>query len=143
MSYATKQDLIERGWERKLIQLTDRVNRPATTIDDTTVARHLADAASVADSFLVKAYSLPLQTVPASLVKVTADIAMYYLHGDTVEKDSAIDRAHSDALSWLQQVARGLVVIEDAGVIPSAAGGGRVQSKGADRVFSRDSLKGM
>lgn len=95
------------------------------------------------DSYLVKVYALPLPTVPASLVKVTADLAMYFLHGDTVEKDSAVDRAHSDALRWLQQVAQGLVVIEDAGAVPSAAGGGRVQSKGADRVFSRDSLKGM
>lgn len=143
MSYATKQDLIDRGWEKKLVQLTDRVNKPATTIDDTAVARHLVDASSVVDSYLVKVYTLPLQTVPASLVKVTADIAMYFIHGDTVEKDSPVDRAHTDALRWLQQVAQGLVAIEASGTIPSAAGGGRVQGKGPERVFTRDSLRRM
>ena len=45
--YATQDDLIERFGETKLIQLTDRTNRPATTIDaDVVTARaHRCDGA--------------------------------------------------------------------------------------------------
>lgn len=139
--YVALDDLIDRGWERKLIQLTDRTNRPATTIDETTVARHITDACSIIDSYLVKAYSLPLTTVPAALKKVAADLAMYFLHGDAVGKDDPVATAYRDGLRWLEQVARGLVVIEDAGVVPAPAGDGRILTKGPDRVFSRDTLR--
>lgn len=139
--YVALQDLLDRGWERKLIQLTDRTNRPATTIDEITVDRHITDACSLIDSYLVKAYSLPLASAPPALRKVAADLAFYFLHGDAVEKDGAVAVAYRDALRWLEQVARGLVVIEDAGVVPAPAGDGRILAKGPERIFSRDSLR--
>ena len=139
--YVTKQDLIDRGWERQLIQLTDTVNKPATTIDDTTVARHIADAESIVDSYLGKVYALPLTSVPPALTKVAADLAIYFLHGDKVEKDGAIDRGYRDALRWLNQIASGLATLGDNGSPLQPAGGGRIQGAGPDRVFSRDSLR--
>lgn len=140
MTYIDKQGLIDRGWERKLIQLTDRLNKPATTIDDTTVARYIADAESMIDGYLGKRYNLPLGDVPKSLTKVAADLAMYFLHGDTADKDSPVAQAYRDALKWLDQVAKGLVVIESAGVVPEAAGGGQVKTSEPNRVFTRDKL---
>lgn len=141
MPYVTKQDLIDRGWQRKLVQLTDRTNKPATTIDDTTVDRHIADACSMIDGYLGKAYALPLPSVPPALKKVAADLAMYFLHGDTAEKDGTVATAYRDGLKWLEGVAKGLIVIEDAGVVPQPAGDGRVLLAGPDRVFSRTSLR--
>lgn len=141
--YVTLQDLIDRGWERQLVQLTDQVNKPATMIDETIVARHIADAESLVDSYLGKVYTLPLTTVPAALTKVAADLAIYFLHGNAVEKDGVLDRAYRDALRWLNQIASGLATIGDAETQPQPAGGGRVQVSGPDRVFSRDSLRGM
>ncbi len=140
MNYVTQQDLIDRFGEPELVQLTDRTNRPATTIDATTVARHIADAESMIDGYLGKVYALPLATVPPVLVKIAADLARYFLHGPSAEKDGAVERAYRDARAWLNDVAGGAVVIENAGVIPSQAGGGRIQTSAPDRVFTRDSM---
>ena len=141
MSYATKQDLIDRFGEMELKQLTDRVNTPPTTIDDTAVTRALDDATGLADSYLGKQYALPLSVTPDRLIKVVADVARYYLHGKRADKDSPIARAHDEALAWLKDVARGLVALDAEGVVPAQSGGGSVKAKPADRVFTRDSLR--
>lgn len=143
MSYVTQQDLIDRFGQAELIQLTDRTNRPATTIDATAVGRHIADAVSMIDGYLGKIYALPLGTVPPALTKVAADLARYFLHGKSAEKDSPVAQAYRDAIRWLENVSKGLIVIENAGTIPGQAGSGRIQVSAPDRVFSRDSMKGF
>ena len=143
MTYVTKQDLIDRFGQAELIQLTDRTNRPATTVNDTTVTGHITDAESIIDGYLAKVYALPLATVPPALTKVAADLARYFLHGKAAEKDSPVTQAYRDAIRWLENVSKGLIVIEDAGAIPSQAGSGRIQVSAPDRVFTRDSMKGL
>lgn len=141
MSYATKQDLIDRFGATELTQLTDRTNRPPTTIDDTVVERALADADALANGYLAKVYAMPLAAVPAVLTKVCADIARYYLHGKAADADSPVSVAYRDGVAWLKDVARGLVAIEAAGIEPAAAGGGTVKANPNGRVFTRDSLR--
>lgn len=143
MSYALKQDLIDRFGEKELRELTDRVNRPPTTIDDTVVGRALADATALIDGYIAKAYALPLATVPEILVKVAADIARYYLHGKAADKDSPVTTAYNQAVAWLKDVAKGLVELDDGGDIPAPAGGGAIKTSAPNRVFTRDSLKGF
>jgi phage gp36-like protein len=141
LSYCTEQDLVDRFGSTRLVQLTDRVNKPASTIDSVMVARHIADAASLINSHLAKRYQLPLTVpAPAALTKVAVDLSWYFLLGDTVEKDSAAAVAYRDALSWLKSVASGTVVIEGAGEVLQPAGGGQVQTSAPNRVFTRDSL---
>ncbi|MCF1485024.1 DUF1320 domain-containing protein [Agrobacterium vitis] len=144
MTYCTKQDLIDRFGERELIQLTDRATPPVSAIDDTVVGRAIADATAFADGYIGKAYSLPLPTVPDVLTKLTCDVARYYLHFKGVDKDSPIQRAYDQALSYFRDVAKGVVqLIEtDTGEVPPAPGGGQVQVIAPARVFSRQSLKG-
>ncbi|ACM37162.1 hypothetical protein RvVAT039_04310 [Agrobacterium vitis] len=144
MTYCTKQDLIERFGERELLQLTDRTTPPALAIDDTVVARAIADATAFADGYIGKAYKLPLVTVPEVLTKVTCDVARYYLHFKGVEKDSPIQRAYDQALSYFRDVSKGVVqLIEtDTGEVPPAPGGGQVQVVAPAKVFSRQSLRG-
>lgn len=144
MTYCTKQDLIDRFGEKELTQLTDRTNTPASVIDDTVVTRALADATAFADGYIGKAYSLPLQTVPPTLTKLTADVARYYLHAKGVDKDSPVQRAYDQALSFFRDVSKGLVqLVEEAtGAVPPAAGNGGVQVVAPPRVFSRQSLRG-
>ena len=143
MTYCTKQDLIDRFSERELIQLTDRTNTPASVIDDTVVGRALADAEGFANGYIGKVYTLPLATVPDVLTKLVADIARFYLHGKSVEKDSPIRTNYTDAVSFLINVSRGLVQLADAtsGETPPASGGGQVQVIAPAKIFSRDSLK--
>lgn len=143
MSYAVKQDLIDRFGEKELRELTDRVNRPPTTIDDTVVGRAVDDATALIDGYIGKKYSLPLVTVPDILVKTAADIARYYLHGKAADKDSPVTAAYNQAVAWLKDVAKGLVELDDGGEIPEPAGGGAIKTSAPSRVFTRDSLKGF
>ncbi len=139
--YATQQDLIDRFGQTELVQLTDRTNRPATTIDETVVGRALSDADELIDGYVAKLYALPLSSVPPRLTKIACDIARYYLHGKAAEKDDPVWRAYNDAITWLKDVAKGLVVLEADGVAPEQSGGGEVQITTPDRVFTRDSLR--
>jgi phage gp36-like protein len=143
MAYATQQDLIDRFGERELVQLTDRVNKPATTIDDVVVDRAIGDAEALADGYLAKAYALPLVAVPLVLTKVTCDVARYYLHGKAAEKDGPVLRAYAEATAWLRDVSRGLVVLDVGGEAAAPVGGGAVRTSGPERVFTRDSLCGL
>lgn len=141
MPYATQQDLTDRFGEQELVQLTDKVNRPASTIDPTPIARALTDATALIDSHVGKLYRLPLSTVPPILVKYACDIARYYLHGKAAEKDDAITRAFNEAQNWLENVSKGLVTLEAEGVPTPQTGGGSVRAVAANRVFTRDSLR--
>lgn len=143
MTYAVKQDLIDRWGEKELIQLTDRSNVPPTTVNETTVTKALTDADSLLNSYIAKRYTLPLDPAPAILTRLAADITRYYLFGRVAEKDGEVERAYQEALSWAKDVSRGLVQLEDGGTPATQTGGGEVRTSGPDRVFTRDSLKGF
>ncbi|PWR17638.1 gp436 family protein [Zavarzinia aquatilis] len=141
MTYAVKQDLIDRFGELELIQLTDRASPVPTTVDDTVVGRALADADALCDSYLAKLYSLPVASAPPALVKVAADIARFYLHGDAAS--DGIRTAFEDARKWLQDVARGLIGLSIEGAPLAQPGGGIVRVDGPERVMSRETLRGL
>jgi phage gp36-like protein len=141
VTYASAQDLIDRFGERELIQLTDRVNRPQTTIDDTVVARALADAEALADGYLATRYDLPLATAPAGLTRIVCDIARHLLHGKAAEAGSPVERANAAAIRWLQDVAKGAVTLETGETAAIEATGG-VRTSPRNRVMTRDALRG-
>ncbi|CAD7055433.1 hypothetical protein RHAB21_00717 [Pseudorhizobium halotolerans] len=141
MNYATQQDLVDRFGEEELIQLTDRTNIPVSTIDPVVVDRALSDASELIDGYLKKVAKLPLSAVPGVLVKTSCDIARYYLHGKSADKDSAVTRAYNEAVNWLRDVSRGLVELSIDGGDAPAAGGGSVKAVAPNRVFTRDSLR--
>lgn len=143
MTYAKQQDLIDRFGSEELIQLTDRTNIPVTTIDPVVVGRALDDASALIDSYLTKVARLPLVVVPEILVKTAADIARYYLHGKSADKDSAVTRAYNEAVAWLRDVSRGLVELTMNGEASPEAGGGAVRHVAPSRVFTRDSLRSL
>lgn len=143
MTYAVLQDLVDRFGELEIVQLTDRVHRPPSTVDETVVGRALGDADALIDGYVGKVYALPLAVVPPVLVKMAADIARYFLHGKAADKEGAVARAHGEALSWLKDVSRGIVQLDVGGEVPPAAGGGSIRASVPDRVFTRDSLKGL
>ncbi|MBO9419157.1 DUF1320 domain-containing protein [Labrenzia sp. R4_2] len=143
MAYASLQDMIDRFGDDELVQLTDRSNRPASTIDAGVVAAHLSDAENLADSYLAKRYRLPLDPVPEILTRIVCDIARATLYGRTLENDDPVTKAKAEAMAWLKDVAKGLVQLEAEGLAPDQPGSGSVQVSGPDRVFSKDSLAGL
>ncbi|TIV28002.1 MAG: DUF1320 domain-containing protein, partial [Mesorhizobium sp.] len=88
-------------------------------------------------------YSLPLSVVPPILVKIAADLARYFLHGEAADKDSIVTRNYNNAIAWLINVSKGLVAIDDGGQVPEQAGGGAIKTSAPNRVFTRDSLRNM
>lgn len=141
MAYVTQQELVDRFGEQVLIHLTDRDNTGA--IDAVVVARAIADAASLADSYLAKVVKLPLGIIPAALGKISADLAFYYLHGESAEKDTKVTRDYANAIAWLRDVSKGIVQLDVGGEAPAPAGGGSVKAVAPNRVFTRDSLRGF
>lgn len=143
MAYATQQDLIDRYGADELIQLTDRTNLPATTIDATVVSAAIQDAENLADSYIAKKYKVPLVPVPEVLIPIICQISRYHLHGRRTEKDDPITRDYQGALLWLKDVANGTVQLEAEGTASGQSGGGAVQVSAPGRIFSRDTLGGF
>lgn len=143
MAYLTQQDLVDRFGSAELIQLTDRTNRPATTVDVSVVARAIADASELADSYLTKLYQLPLAPVPAVLTRNCCDIARYFLWGKAAEVGGPIERAYGQAVSWLKDVSKGLVELQVAGQSAAESGGAQVKFTAPTGPLSRDAMGGF
>lgn len=137
MTYATKQNLIDRFGDKELAELTDRTN--GAVIDDTVVTRALNDADALINGYLAAKYTLPLAVVPAALEPVASDVARYYLYEDRVT--DIVKNRYEDRVAWLEGVSRGTVNlgVSTANQAPAAAGG--PQYKAPDRVFTRETLE--
>ena len=67
MGYVTQQQLVDRFGERLLLQVADRADPPAGTINADVVARALADTDAMIDGYLAGRYILPLAATPPLL----------------------------------------------------------------------------
>jgi len=139
MSYATKQNMIDRFGEQELIELTDRDN--LGLINNTVMEQAIGDAQAVIDGYLRSAYTLPLATVPAELVRVCCDLARFHLFGDRVP--DTVQKRRDEAVSWLRDVAakRVSLGLDAAGQdMPAAVGG--VNYKTSAQVFNNAAMAG-
>ncbi len=107
MSYATRQEMIDRFGEDELIQLTDRANPPAGVIDNNVLDAALADADAEIDGYLQARYSLPLASVPLSIKRLARDIARYYLYDDGVP--AVVAERYKEATRTLERISSGVV----------------------------------
>lgn len=167
MGYATAADLITRfspeeiaqraapeGVRVKaaLLQLTISAGvRTAYSSDEIAAAdaalvrlnKAISDAQADVDARLAKRFKVALDPVPRILVRITCDLARYYLYDDAVEKDTLIDRRYKAALDTLDQIAAGDVKIgedQEPAAAP-AAQSDTAQTTGSPRVFTRDNLR--
>lgn len=138
MSYAVKQDMIDRFAQSELIQLTDRTGS-AIAIDDTVLNQALADADAEIDGYLMGRYALPLPSLPKILIGVGCDIARYRLYDDRATEQ--VTKRYDDAIKLLKMVGEGKLSLGiNAASQPTPTQGGAA-SFGEDRVFTRESLK--
>jgi phage gp36-like protein len=139
--YCTKDDLLRRFGPNELRQVSDRTQ--AADINDAFVADACDEATSLIDSYISERYTTPLTIVPTVVRKWACDIARYILRGDTVQRDSTVDRNYRDALTSLSNVAKGLVGLPDAtGVDASDVGKAGIVVQGPGVVFT-DELMGF
>jgi phage gp36-like protein len=104
------------------------------------------DACLEIDGYLSKRYTVPFRKTPGVLNKFAKDIAAYNLVSrmgvDESEREKTFLTRYNQAVSFLLNVAKGLIDIgvEGGAVKESAANGFRMES--AERIFSRSSMKG-
>lgn len=80
------------------------------SFDPAKLAQAVAEANSLAQSYLSERYELPINgDVPAVLVRACCDIAVRYCY--VYDCDKSIQDAHDRAVAWLKEVARGNAVI--------------------------------
>jgi phage gp36-like protein len=109
-------------------------------LDADVIADALSDATEEVNAYISTRYDLPLATVPARLVKVTADIAFYQLHPAAAPDD--VRQRYDDAIAFLKQVSMGNALLDVGGDEPEVAAAG-VDFEGPERTFTRDTLKGF
>lgn len=135
MTYATQQDLITRVGEQELIQLTDRADPPAGSVDAAVVAAALGHADALIDSLVGARYPVPLAVVPSIVIDYACDIARYRLYGDAPTE--TVQRRYDQAVRYLHDIQAGRADLAGPAI---ATSGGGVQHSAADRVFTRDTL---
>lgn len=140
MSYAVKQDMIDRFGEEEIIAITDRANPPAGAIDDGVLSKALEDASAEVDSFIGLRVVTPVTPVPGDLVNRTCTVARYRLSDpctDRVRKD------YEDTVSFLRLVGAGNATLGDVAMRATGASGGTPQFSAPARTFTSDTLEGL
>ncbi|TAN61081.1 MAG: DUF1320 domain-containing protein [Magnetospirillum sp.] len=138
MAYATQADITDGYGGDLLLIVSDR--NGDGEIDATAVARALAAATALIESFLAVRYPTPLTTVPDLVRDMCVDIALYKLAGGGVGPTDEMRLRYEDALSLLKRIAdakANLDILQPA----EPAGAGDVLLVAGDRVFTPDSLR--
>jgi phage gp36-like protein len=104
MAYCTQQDLIDRGFEKELLQLCDPES--VGMIDDVIVSRAIDDATADIDGYLAGRYELPLAVDIPTLRQKACDVTRFYLSKKPTE---AIQKRYDAVIRYLEQVASGKI----------------------------------
>lgn len=144
MAYSTSTDVqIACGGPARLVELADHDDDGAA--DAAVVASAITAADALIDSYLQKRHATPLsEPVPASIVRMSAEIAGYVLKRDrrALTDDDRDD--HEVRLAWLRDVSKGIAT-PGPDPVPSASTNVRpaVLERSEDEDISRESLKGF
>lgn len=140
MSYAIKQDMISRYGLDNLVELTDRADPATGSIGDQILQAALDAADALINSYIGKRYQVPLAETPAVLRPHAEVIAYYTLHRGHYPEQLRTE--YEDSIGYLKQVSRGEAVLDVAGNQPTSAPAEAIVV-GPDRMFNRNSLKGL
>lgn len=139
MSYATKQQMIDRFSERELVELTDRVQPYTEAIVDSVLDRALETADAEVDSYLRGRYVVPVIPAPSLLIDIACDVARWKLC-DSIIPD-AVQKFRDEAISRLRDIARGVIQLEAS--TSSETSSAMPQFNASARIFTRDSMRGF
>lgn len=137
MSYCAKEDLLERLPEDLLIELTDDAD--AGVVDESALARAVADADAEIDGHVAKRHSVPLSPVPDLIRKTSVEIAIYHLYSRRRGAPEEWRTRYEDNRRFLENFAKGIVSLgaDDPSGAPSSS---PAQAQSQTRVFSRETL---
>lgn len=152
MAYCTETEVLEMMKEDALNAIIgdgyieDETERQEKILPIVTAA--IEDAEGEIDGYLAKRYPVPLAPVPKVIAKFAKDIAVYNLYSrigiDESEREKNYLNRYKSAIDFLKLVMEGKVSLGvntfDSGKVAASTG---FVVKSSDRLFSRDSLRGM
>ncbi len=143
--YASVNDMIARFGETQMIRLSRPEDRVATTVDNVKVETALSDATSLINDYIRGRYLVPIATPPESVVRAACILARYDLaQGEHTDPSEEMSKGRKDIITWLENIARELVNLDVALALsegPAVGSGPRMSDR--DRIFTRDTLRGM
>jgi len=142
VAYCTVDDLEKKLDRQRLIELTDTVNNPPATVDEAVAARAIAEADALIDSHAAKRHPTPLDPVPEAIRGISATLAVFHLHRYRNLNSELWRKSYEDAVEWLRALAAGRVELSSGPTPPPEKGGTGITMTAAERVFTRDKLKG-
>lgn len=138
MSYAVLADMVDRYGSPRLQQLTD-IEPPLTgAIRAAVINAKIADADAEIDGYLLGRYDLPLASPPAILKAHACSIAWYRLLGSAADGPARQD--YDDAVRYLTNVARGVVLLVAPSAAPAVSGAGPVLFDCGSKVWGREGV---
>lgn len=136
MSYASRQQMLERYGQDELVQLTDRDQPGTGAIVEAVLERALQVADGVVDGYVGTRYPVPLTLVPPVISTIAAALARWTLYGRV--KPEAVESEFREAMRQLRDLADGRMTLGvPAGDEPRKPTAD-VQFNDTPRVFARD-----
>lgn len=110
MSYCIKQDLLDRDWEKELIQLTDKTTPRAGVINDVVLQQAIDDADETINGYISRYLPLPVGYV--GLVRIACDLTRYFLYDNKATEQ--VTKRYDAAIRYLEKVANGSIALIQA-----------------------------
>ena len=115
MSYSTIDEIKKRISSQLLLQITTE-SKSETVINEVIVETAILDADTLIDSYLERRYNVPVDPVPARLLKLSCDIAIYniYTFKYDTQVPEEIRKRYDEAVGYLEKIQQGDIFIKDA-----------------------------
>lgn len=105
MGYCTKTDILMQIPETVIARLTDDSGGTPPIVDDDKVSRAIADADAQIDSYCESSYTVPFDSIPDLIRKISVDISIYNLYSRKESIPAERKERHITALTLLDEVA--------------------------------------
>lgn len=140
--YATVANMVERFGNTEMVRLSVPEDRETDTLDPAKIEVALADATALIDGYLRGRYKVPLADVPKDIVRAACVLSRYDLaKGERVEPTEQMRLERKEVITWLENIAKGLISIEAASAGTFGKSNGP-RFSGRPATFSDESLKG-
>lgn len=132
--------------ETLVAQLTND-SPSATTVEATVLATLIGDAEAEVDGYLGHRYALPLSSIPALIVRLSARLTRFRLYTSRPgEVEKWLQDDYDNAVKLLEGIRDGKIALglTEAGADPAAGQNGdrAVRASSQPRVFGRTNLEG-
>jgi phage gp36-like protein len=108
MAYASPADFVATYGDKEAIQLSNRGNAAATTVNNSVLQRFLDAASGLIDSYLSGRYELPLLPAQAEPLRIHC-LRLARCEADSIKPREACTRNCDETMAWLEKVALGKI----------------------------------